>query len=836
MAKKIIVRVVLWFIGIVLALLLLAVGLVYVFKDRIIKASVTEINKYLNTKVDINPKIELSLYDKFPQVAIGFKDVKIYESIPGSDSLLGSVETLYLTFDFWNILNGNYIINKLYVENGKFTIRVNKEGEGNYSILKSDSTKSAKGSGGLDLTDIYLKNILVIYQNNANEQYYEVLSHELKAGFSLSNDKYFIKLQGPQLINSIQVRNGDYFKGKEIFISSDLIFDNIEKKFTILPTVIKLQNSDFKVAGFYVYKDIDSIDLKIDNDKGDIQTLLSLIPKEYSAYLTSYKSEGEIYFHATVKGAITETQNAAIKVDLGCKKASFFHPDLKKKIQDANFYGVFTNGEKRNAASSYVAIENVRFDLDGKMIQGNFMYKNFDDPFILFDITGTAEAASILGFYKIPSLQSAKGVIDFDIDFKGRLADLKTREGHSRIEAGGELSIQDFSCNFEAVDLQLEKTNGNFLFNKNDIAITEFSTKIGKSDFRINGLLKNLFGALLLENARMLVDVQLQSDRVDVDELLAYRKKEDVEESNAQGVKKGVFPFLEKYLIKIDVEVKNISYKKVRTSNFKGFLSLDQPYMKAENIAFTIAGGTVSLASQLNFISEEKIETTLRSTLSTINIDSLLFMFDNFGQDFMTYKNLRGQFSGALETAFSWNSKGEINTKSLVASIDGSILKGELNEFEPMQNLAKFIDAKELAHIKFSEIRNKIFIENRMISIPEMQILSNVSDISVSGTHTFDNEMDYKLAVPLKNILKPRIDKDEAFGAIEEDPKKGSTVFLTIKGTAANYKIWYDTKRTKTKIAEDLKKEKDEFKNLFKKKEEDAQQTVKPNQEEFFDF
>jgi hypothetical protein len=211
-------------------------------------------------------------------------------------------------------------------------------------------------------------------------------------------------------------------------------------------------------------------------------------------------------------------------------------------------------------------------------------------------------------------------------------------------------------------------------------------------------------------------------------------------------------------------------------------------------------------------------------------------MFDNFGQNFITHKNLKGEFTGQVEMAFNWNKQGEIDTKSLVANIDGSILKGELNDFEPMQNLSRFIQAKELEHIIFSELKNKVFIENRKISFPEMQIVSNVSDIAFSGTHSFDNEMDYKLCVPLKNLKKPKVDKDAAFGAIEEDNKRGSTLFLTIKGTADNYKIAYDTKRTKAKIQEDLKKEKQEFKNLFKKKEEQVQQTVKPNTQEFFDF
>ncbi len=834
--KNIILKVLLWTIVSIVSLLLLAASLVYAFKDKIIKASITEINKHLNAEVDINPKIELSLFDKFPQIAIGFKDVKIYESIPSSDSLLGKADELYLTFDFWNIVNGKYIINKLYLENGKFNLRVTKNGDNNYSILKKDSIQSEKSPGGLDLTDIYLKNVLVSYHNESNEQFYEVLSHELKAGFTLKDDNYLINLSGPQLINIIQVHDGEYFKGKEIFISSNLRFDNKEKKFTILPTSIKLELSEFKVAGFYAYKDKNIIDIKIDNDKGDIQTLLSLIPKKYYEQFSSYKSEGEIYFHATVKGIINETENAAIKVDFGCKKTSFFHPDFKKKIMDANFYGTFSNGDQKNATTSFLKLENIRFDFDEKMIQGNFLYRNFNNPYIAFDATGLVNASSVLGFYKIPGIQSASGSIDFDIDFKGLLDDFKTREGQNKIETSGEITVKELTCVLEDANFKLEKSNGTFIFNKNDIAITDLTIKAGKSDFLIRGMLKNLFGALLLENGHMLADIEVKSNKIDVEELLSFRHGEEDINPESTTKKESGFPFMEKYVTKIDIDVKEILYKKILMNQFRGSLSFDQPYMKADNISFRIAGGEITLNSQLNFESESKIITTLRSNLKTINIDSLLYMFDDFGQTFITHKNLKGEFSGTVETAFNWDSKGVINTKSLVASIDGSIIKGELNDFEPMQNLARFIDAKELAHIQFSEIKNKVFIENEKIALPEMQILSNVSDISIAGTHTFDNEMDYKLSVPLKNIKKPKIDKDAAFGAIEKDSKKGSTLFLTITGTADNYKIGYDTKRTKNKISEDLKKEKVEFLNIFKKKEKEIQPTVKPKEDVFFDF
>jgi len=830
--RKVIYKIILWLGASFLTISLLLAGFAYLFKDKIIAASITEINKYLNVKVDINPKIELSLFEKFPQVAIEFSDVKIFESIPESKNLLGQAEKVYLTFNVKNILDGNYIINKLYIENGAFHLKVAKNGTTNYTILKPDSSKQNQQGNGFDLNAIYVKNVLIKYDNQKNEQQYEILSHELIAGVTLKNHLYLITLNGDQYVKTINIHNDEYFKEKEIVLNSAIEYDDAKNYLKILPTTIKVQNSEFTVEGYSSFESKNTIDFKINNTKSDAQTLLSLIPKKYEDLFSAYKSDGEVYFNATIKGVVSDKENPAIDVQFGTKSASFSHPDLKKKITDATFYGIFSNGEKRNAQSSFIKIENIRFDFDGKMIQGDFLYKNFSNPYIAFDATGTLNAGSAMEFYKIPGIKSAGGQIDFDFEFKGLLEDLKKREGHSRIETGGEITLKNIQFSSDNIAYPIENINGTFLFNKNDIAVTDFTAQLGKSDIAFNGFMKNLFGIILLDNSRMYAELNVKSKLLDIEEMLHYQFDENENESKSEGK----FPYLEKYVLDLNLDIQEVLYKKVSLKNLKSNLHFDQPSLSIPSLTCQLAGGEISLNSITLFDSEDKIQTTIRSNLSSINIDMLFYMFDDFGQSFITNKNLKGEFNGSVETIFYWNNKGEIDTKSLVANIDCSILKGELVNFEPMQNLARFIDAQELSQIKFSELKNKIFIENRIITLPEMHILSNVSDITIAGTHTFDNYMDYKLAVPLKNLKKHKVDKDASFGAIEEDPKKGSTLFLTIKGNSENYKFGYDTKRTKTKISEDLKKEKKEFLDLFKKKEEEVLQKAKPNQEEFFDF
>src|SRR5690606_21124016 len=102
-------------------------------------------------------------------------------------------------------------------------------------------------------------------------------------------------------------------------------------------------------------------------------------------------------------------------------------------------------------------------------------------------------------------------------------------------------------------------------------------------------------------------------------------------------------------------------------------------------------------------------------------------------------------------------------------------------------------------------------------------VKSNVSTIQVKGTHTFDQEIDYYIRVPLRDFRKH--DRDNAFGAIE-DTGSSANLFLTIRGTTDDYKIAYDSKAVKEKIKDDIKKEAQELKEVFRNKGKEEKKEV----------
>lgn len=150
-----------------------------------------------------------------------------------------------------------------------------------------------------------------------------------------------------------------------------------------------------------------------------------------------------------------------------------------------------------------------------------------------------------------------------------------------------------------------------------------------------------------------------------------------------------------------------------------------------------------------------------------------------------------------------------------------------------MQQLNKYLDDDGLSKIRFSDLKNDIHIENKTIYIPQMEIRTNVTSLKLSGTHTFDQQIDYHIVAPLRNRKKIK-EADEA-GAFEEDPT-GAKIYLKITGTTDNYRVSYDTDAVKKKIVTELKNEVQELKDAFKNKGVKKKKELELEEDEYFEW
>jgi hypothetical protein len=285
-------------------LLIASVGSVFLFKDKIIQQFIREANKQLSTPVKIG-KIDVSLFEDFPHLSIVFKDVYIEDSHPEQYPLF-TATSLSFRLNPVEAYNGIYIITGLKIQDSETNLKINKKGENNYTVSK----ESTGGAGvSFDLQNVKLQNTRVRYVSIPDNQEYIFDSEALHASINTRNDIYTIGATGDILIEKLQVKTSSFLNGKTFIVDADLVYDDINKALTIKPSDLKLKDSHFDVAGIYNWKETSNIDLSVVGKDADIQSLLTLLPESSSSSLEKYKSKGDVYFNAKLKGEITEDKS-----------------------------------------------------------------------------------------------------------------------------------------------------------------------------------------------------------------------------------------------------------------------------------------------------------------------------------------------------------------------------------------------------------------------------------------------------------------------------------------------------------------------------------------------
>jgi hypothetical protein len=813
----------------------------YFYKDKIVGLFVAEANKHLVGKVDVG-KIDLTLWKKFPQIALTLENVQAQESIPGSTLPLARLKKLYFTFSLFKIVRGKYEVNRVYLEQGEVTIRINENGLENYLIFKEDG-ESEGGSVNFNLENISLVNVVLNYRSAPDKQDFSVLVRNAASSLQMEGDELHTAVKGDVYIHKLAIDGDTYGKDKEINLNTKLSYHLKNKLLTLAPSEARIQKALFEFGGTVQVAQETQVDLAVEGKNADIQTLLSLLPSSLYDKVKAYRSKGEAYFKGNIKGKVSQQHAPAINVSFGCNNASIYHPDLKKNIEKAYLAGTFSNGAAQSAKTSTLKLSNVRGLLDGKLFEADFYMQNFADPYVKMVLNAKADAASVTAFYPIDLIKNASGQLVVDFNFEGRVEDLKHPSRLNKIKTSGEIQINELGFMLTEKPLAFSRMSGNFIFNNNDVAITDFKGNIGRSDFMLNGYFRNFISYVLFPNQGMNVKASFRSALLDLDELLSANA--GTQKGGAEEEYRFLLP--QQLAFELDCHVRHVKFRRFTGKNIGGQLALKNKVAHFRGVSMQAMGGQVKFAGTLDARQQEAIEIQTKASMNRLYIDSTFYAFENFEQTFLQDKNLKGQFTADMDAFMVMNSKLEPDARRLLANINGTIYNGELNNFEPMMALSKFIDRRELANMRFSELKNSLQIENKKITIPEMEIRSNVATIYVMGTHTFDQKMDYNLRIPLSNLRRAQYDKVDVYEAAEQDASGGMNLLLTLKGDADDFKIAYDKQKAKEKIKEGLVREKNEILSIFKSKETRRQEEIareekeiakpkKPEEPEFFDF
>lgn len=185
--------------------------------------------------------------------------------------------------------------------------------------------------------------------------------------------------------------------------------------------------------------------------------------------------------------------------------------------------------------------------------------------------------------------------------------------------------------------------------------------------------------------------------------------------------------------------------------------------------------------------------------MTEVDLDKLLFKFENFGQDEIVSENLHGKLTATITGDIRVYPDMVVDLDKSIVHMDVMILDGSLENYDPVMMMSDYFGDKDLTSIKFDTLQNHMDFTNGTLNIPNMTIESTLGHMDISGSQDMDDNIDYYFRIPwslVKDAAKSKLfgtkakDPNAEDEIVEVDPnKKTKYLNINVTGNIDDYKV-----------------------------------------------
>lgn len=805
--------------GIVLGVLLIAgIVLAYVFESDIKKYAIKEINRQLTAEVIIDESnISFSFIKKFPKASLTFKDLIILEENK-KDTLIFS-DKISLEFGIFSILSGDYTVNEIDVDKTNINLKTDEKGKANYIIWETsqDTIPSEDEPFKFDLKELNLKNVAISYHDEQTKFKGDIDFKNTTFSGKFTDKLTDITLNSEHYINSLSQDSVILFKEKNSTTNLDLTLDNTTNILEIKKGDFSLEKMILDVTGNYNI-DKATYKLKTNTQNLAISDIFSLLPNDIAEKLSTYQTEGLVNGEGILE-QFPDSKTPNITATFSLANGSLTESNTGAKVSNFGFTGNY----KLTPNTQHLELTQLAGDLSGGKFSGNAKVIGLNKMSIFSKFTANLDLKKLAEFLNFENIENFEGTLVMNNNFSGTISD-----GNFNVsEFSGKTDVKNVSLKLVGKKYSLANLTGDFNFNK-FTSTGSFKGVYGSSDFSISTQVKNLM-QYMLNNETLNVSTYIQSNQLILDEVFMLASKaEEKTETPTEQATDTAFRLPQKVMTNISANVVDLRYGKHEFKQFKGNVLIAPDKISSSNISFKSNNGIYALSGILSGKPDGSYTLTADAVCSQIDIHDFFTRFNNFGQDILQARHLKGRTDATINLTANLTSALTIDTKSLNVLTDFTISNGQLIGFEMFDEMAEYIKsnaiaktfvkvdmlAEKLKHVYFDELTNQLIIRDERLILPDMIIKSSAMDIGCYGGQTFAGDINYGVNFRLNDVLTNK--KDSEFGYIKDDGS-GTRMFISIEGTIDEPTYRLD-KAAKRRYAEKKKvEEKNTLKSILKK-------------------
>ncbi len=792
------------FIGLILLGLVVTAAF---FQKQVTEKILSNLRKTLKTELQVRDH-KLSLLSGFPDASLDLKGVRLGGAFGGN---LLEAEQLSFRFELFSLFSDNILVKSVVVRDGALVLKTNKNGQQNYEISKdvtpAKTSKPAENNASIALQNADFQNIELIYENKQTNQAIRLEINQADFSGNFSAKKFNLVSHADFVFDFVESDSTRYLAGEKMNYTASFDVDLTQDLYNLQSVEANLGGNVFQVSGIVINKpDFTDFNLKMDSNEGDISMVFNLLPQKFHDYFSDFQSSGMYACSGTVKGRLSKTQTPTTTFGVRLRDGNVTSDKLQSPLRHAKLQAMFT---ARPDGLANFEITGFEGDFGGSPFRLDLKINNLDDPTVDLKTSGTLPLAAIWGLFDLPEISDGDGFLQIpSLEIHGKYADMISMNRIPFVTATGQMIFQNAELTYNKIPVQFQ--NGALRLAGNDVFAEKINLRLGESEIFLDAAARNLLPVLLAdslnsEQARLDFTGKMAARKLNVSELIKMFSIADttkiaspqildsmkiartVEHESVTGKLNGIF----------EAKIDEYIFEKITGKNFSGKIAFDQNVLMLKGETETM-GGKIAVEGEHKFDKQPSLQ--LRCAIQNIDLKTCFEQFDNFDLDFITAENLKGRLDARVAAWAFWNEKGEFLEDKTRALVDLTGKNGELGGVKMFEEFSTYIHLEDLKRVKFTQIQNFFEVSNRRLIIPTMFIQSNAVNMTVSGTHTFDGAIDYKIKVNAGQVLLNKMKKHDS--GLDPLPVGGGVfnLFYVVNGTTDKFDYHRSKKTVKAEF------------------------------------
>ncbi|RNC84271.1 MAG: AsmA family protein [Winogradskyella sp.] len=766
-------------------------------------------DKNLNADLSFDT-ISLSLISSFPKAEVNIDNLIINTYSPFEEETLATAKSLSLDMAIKELFKGSdeaLVVNEIIADELLLSLKTNEKGSTNYDILKTDENEVSKSESSsafsFDIKNYKINNSAFTYIDegaNTNIHLTEI-NHYGKGIFSAEQSELDTNTEARI---SISIDSTEYLSNNTLKLAALIGLDLEEETYSFKENEGFINALPLEFQGFVqIVENGQQVDISFKNPESSFKDFLAVIPKEYAKNIENVSTTGNFKVNGTIKGLISEETIPTLDINMQSQDASFKYPDLPKRVTNINIDASIKN-KTGKTEDTYIDVNKLNFRIDEDVFKSEAHIRDLTGSVLVnANLDGVLNLANITKAYPIELDNQLSGILKGKLNTAFDMDAIET-SAYQRIKNNGSVSVSNFIFSSEDIVNPIQINKADLTFNPKTVSLNNFDALTGKSDFSATGTITNLLG-FLLSDKKLQGNFKVNSNVFAISDFMvedtAATETSNKTSSDDESLK--IPDFLD---CTITADAKTVIYDNLNLKNVKGQLLIKDQNATLKNMTTDLFKGQFGISGNVS-TKETKPKFNMQLGMQEFDISQSFKDLELLETLAPIAKVLQGKLnstiniSGLLDQEF----RPDLTTISGDALAEILTTKITATQSKILSALGKELGFIDLDKIDLKDLKTKLSFDNGQVSVKPFTINYEDIPITVSGTHSFTNNINYKaeLQVPAKYLGS---EVNRLIGKINDSEvdKISIPVIADISGTFKSPKVNTDLSSGITNLTKQL--------------------------------